>query len=372
MSTLDFLRDLVRIDSTPGKEEAAIRLAAERMTRLGFDEVTVDSHGNLLGEIGPLQGPTLVLDGHIDTIPLHSAKAWTHSPYQAEIADGRLYGLGAVDMKAGVAALIDGAASVDRSRLHGTALVSISIAEEMLEGATLQRTFENRAVSWCVIAEPTDLQIATAQRGRARVQVEIFGRSVHAASSRLGVNAAARMATFTETVTAMPPQVHPLLGARDINLIDIHSEPYPSISTIPAYCVARYDVRFLPGETRESLLGIFHSSLPTGLDGHIDVMPTSFTTYVGDEYNLDDMAVPWETPRDHKLVRCARQATSANQGVFTFCTNGSYFAGERGIPTIGYGPGSSALAHAPDEYVPIAHIEQAREGYRRIIEELLT
>ena len=193
----DFLAALVRTESTPGREQEAIGLAAAEMTGLGYDEVTVDDHGNLLGRIGRDGGdgrPVLVLDGHIDTIPLYAAEQWEHSAFGAEVSGGRLYGLGAVDMKAGVAALIHGAARVTgRDRMHGCAVVSVSIAEEMREGATLARTFAGRDVTWCVIAEPTDLQVATAQRGRARVEVEIWGRSAHAASSGQGVNAVTAM-----------------------------------------------------------------------------------------------------------------------------------------------------------------------------------
>ena len=111
----DFLAALVRTESTPGREQEAIGLAAAEMTGLGYDEVTVDGHGNLLGRIGHDPGdgrPVLVLDGHIDTIPLYAAEQWDHPAFEAQVSGGRLYGLGAVDMKAGVAALIHGAAQV--------------------------------------------------------------------------------------------------------------------------------------------------------------------------------------------------------------------------------------------------------------------
>ena len=192
-ATADFLAALVRTESTPGREQEAIALAAAEMTGLGYDEVTVDGHGNLLGRIGHNPGdgrPVLVLDGHIDTIPLYAAEQWGPPRVRGPGIRRALYGLGAVDMKAGVAALIHGAAQVTRrDRMHGCAVVSVSIAEEMREGATLARTFAGRDVAWCVIAEPTDLRVATAQRGRARVEVEIWGRSAHAASSGQGVNA---------------------------------------------------------------------------------------------------------------------------------------------------------------------------------------
>lgn len=371
----DFLAALVRTESTPGREQEAIGLAAAEMTGLGYDEVTVDDHGNLLGRIGRDGGggrPVLVLDGHIDTIPLYAAEQWEHSAFGAEVSDGRLYGLGAVDMKAGVAALIHGAARVTgRDRMHGCAVVSVSIAEEMREGATLARTFAGRDVTWCVIAEPTDLQVATAQRGRARVEVEVWGRSAHAASRGQGVNAVTAMMETAGRVSRLDSPVHPLLGRRDVCLIDIRSEPYPSVSTIPGYCVARFDVRFLPGETRDSILHLLGEQVPAAVRARVRMDRNRFRTYPGDEYDEEEFALSWETPRDHEFVRAALRATGAPPSVYGFCTNGSYFAGMRNVPTIGYGPGPASAAHAPDEYVAIEELEKATDGYRRIIEEIL-
>jgi putative selenium metabolism hydrolase len=372
VTAADFLVALVRTESTPGREEAAIRLAATEMTRLGYDEVTIDRYGNLLGRIGHKGRPMLVLDGHIDTIPLYAPEQWEHPPYGAEIADGRLYGLGAVDMKAGVAALIHGAARVtSRDRLHGCAIVSVSIAEEMREGATLARTFGGQEVDWCVIAEPTDLHVATAQRGRARVEVEIWGRSAHAANSAQGINAVSLMMDVAGQIDQLRNPIHPLLGRRDISLIDIHSEPFPSVSTIPGYCVARFDVRFLPGEARDSIISLFGDLMPAGIRTSVRMARNRFNTYTGDDYDEEEFALPWETSRGHEFVRRALQAADAEPSVYGFCTNGSYFAGLRNVPTIGYGPGPAAAAHAIDEYVAIEDLEKAAHGYHKIIEDIL-
>ena len=99
VSVVDFCAELLRIESTPGNERRAVERAAQEMADHGYDEVRIDEHGNLIGRIGPEDGrPVLVLDAHIDTIPLH-AEAWTHDPLGAQIVDGAMYGLGASDMK---------------------------------------------------------------------------------------------------------------------------------------------------------------------------------------------------------------------------------------------------------------------------------
>jgi acetylornithine deacetylase/succinyl-diaminopimelate desuccinylase-like protein len=276
-------------------------------------------------------------------------------------------------MKAAIAAFIYAGGELRRSgsELAGCVLLVVSIAEEMREGATLAESFAGRSADWCIIGEPTSLAVAHAQRGRARIEVEVWGRSVHAAASSSGINAVELMAEVLRRAKELRSPSHPSLGGRDINLIDIRSEPYPSISTIPDYCVARFDVRFLPGESRESMLNLMQDLLPAGSRGRVQVGPASFTTYTGTHYELEDMALSWETPPSHELVQKACAASGAELGIYPFCTNGSYFAGERGIPTIGYGPGAAVQAHAVDEAVPVAEVERAVGGYSSIFAAVL-
>jgi putative selenium metabolism hydrolase len=373
MDVTTFLTELVRIDSTPGNEEAAVVRVAQEMERQGFDRVTIDAHGNLVGQIGPDTGRTLVLDAHVDTVPVYHADRWGHDPFGGAIVDGKLYGRGTADMKGAVAALVQAGGAVKRSgaALHGCALVVVSIAEEMREGATLARTFDGRSVDWCVIGEATGLAVATAQRGRAKIQVEVAGRSVHAAAASEGVNAVDIMLRLAARVSELHSASHPLLGCRDINLIDIRSEPYPSISTIPDYCIAHFDVRFLPGESRESVLALFSELIPEGIDADVRITPANFVSYVGENFELEDIALAWETARSDELVVKAARATGTELSTYPFCTNGSYFAGERGIPTIGYGPGSPQQAHIENEFIRVTELFAAVDGYAAIMTALL-
>jgi putative selenium metabolism hydrolase len=375
MSVVEFCARLLQTESTPGRERQAIELAAEEMADLGYDDVRIDEHGNLIGRVGPeAGGPVLVIEGHIDTIPLHSGERWSHDPFGAEVVDGVMYGLGASDMKGPVAAIVHGGALAKQSaaKLRGTLYVVASIAEEMMEGATLDRSFGHVPIDYCVIAEATALKVATAQRGRAKVEVEVHGRSAHAANAWRGQNAAEIAAEIVIAARELPPVTHPLLGKRDVNLIDIHSEPYPSVNTIPDDCLARFDVRFLPGETAEGLLATFRGLAPEGAEVDVRYFRAAWRTYVGEEYEVDEFAASWETPREHPLVKGAEGATGAELSTYQFCTNGSYFAGIRGIPTIGYGPAQPEEAHTADESVPIEHLERAVTGYRDITLALLT
>jgi putative selenium metabolism hydrolase len=373
MTVVDLCQRLIRAESTPGREGDAIAVAAQAMRDRHFDDVAIDRYGNLIGRIGPENGPALLIDGHIDTIPLADAHLWSHPPLGAEIADGQIVGLGASDMKGPVAAFIHGGGLLveHRARLRGPVYLVVSIAEEMTEGATLRRSFDGREIAWCVIAEPTGLELATCQRGRAKVAVEFHGASSHAANAARGENAVDHAIDTALRVRDLPAGSHPLLGRRDINLIDIHSEPYPSISTIPNWCLARWDVRFLPGETKPGLLETFERCVADGVRADVRYHRAGWTTYTGDVYDVDDYAAAWETSRDHPLVATALAATGAEASTYQFGTNGSYFSGERGIPTVGYGPADPGAPHTVDESIAIDQLERAPVGYRDIALALL-
>ena len=119
-------RQLARTPSVSGDEEAAVRLVATAMREVGFDEVLIDTAGNAIGVMNGGPGRRLLIDGHIDSIPLHSQGRWTVDPFGGDIIDGRLYGLGICDQKASIAAAIHGAAAA-RSSLGGTVAVVASV-----------------------------------------------------------------------------------------------------------------------------------------------------------------------------------------------------------------------------------------------------
>lgn len=373
----------MRIDSTPSREEQVVGRIAEEMKRLGYDDAFVDEAGNAIGRVGHGE-PTVLIDCHVDTIPNHSAGRWTHDPFGADVADGRLYGLGVCDMKASAAAAIYGVARLIASRrgATGTVYVVSSIAEEMMEGAALADTFDRCQPDAVVIGEPSELRLCVGQRGRAKVEVEVTGEACHAGHAEVGINAAEWMADLIQSVARLEHPSHPVLGPRSVTLIDVHSEPYPSVSTVPASCLARFDCRFPPGETQESLVELVSRQADhwarrdrrPGLDCHIYV--AEFETYKGRQYAVPEFAAAWLTPLDSPIVTSALAGLSAagltaQTATYGFCTNGSLTAGLRGVPTVGYGIGREQEAHTVDEYVDLTNLYRGATGYSAIVAALL-
>jgi putative selenium metabolism hydrolase len=377
MSALEFLRDLVRLQSTPGREEQVVRRVVAEMERLSYHEAYVDEAGNAVGRIGR-GGTSLLIDSHVDTIPLHGEGRWTHDPLGAEVSDGRVWGLGTCDMKGSAAASVHGVAELAAAGgLDGTVHVVCSIAEEMMEGAALRATVEACEPDVVIIGEPTDLRICYGQRGRAKLEVDVTGRGSHAGHPSVGINAAERAAELISAVARLPQPTHPELGTRSITCIDVHSEPYPSVSMVPDRCRVRFDARFGPEDTAASLVELISHQRrvwdaldePPQLD--VRVFLTEFETYNGRRYSVPEFASAWYTEPTSPFVQTALDAVARADieptlATYRFCTNGSLTAGELGIPTIGFGVGREQDAHTVDEHIEVAALERAVAGFREL------
>jgi putative selenium metabolism hydrolase len=379
---LAFLQDIVRIDSTSGREDAVVERIAEEMERAGFDESVVDEAGNAVGRIGS-GSPVLLIDCHVDTIPVHQERSWKHPPFAAEVDGERIYGLGVCDMKASAAAAVYGVARLKRDAepQRGTVYVVSSISEEMMEGAALAPTVERCAPDVVIIGEPSDLKLCVGQRGRAKLEVVVSGRSSHAGHPEVGLNAAERMAEYVVAAAALRHPRDDKLGPRILTCIDVHSEPYPSVSQVPNTCTARFDCRFGRGETQESLLAMMRAlgSVWDGLEEKpgLDCHPylTEFVAH-GRHFSEPEFAGAWYTDPGSALVHASQMGLEAagiepQLSTYGFCTNGSLTAGLRGIPTVGFGIGREEVAHTVDEWVSLDKLNRGTRGYTGLAQHIL-
>jgi putative selenium metabolism hydrolase len=252
---LNSTRKLVQQETLSGDERAALDLVDNEMRQLGFDYVFIDAYGTVIGIIqGKESGPTVLFDGHLDTVGVAPGVTWKYAPYGAEIADGRMYGRGTSDMKGAVAAMIYAAAAIDRSTLAGRIIISASVMEEVLEGLALEAVMDETKPDFVVIGESTDLNIAHGGRGRAEFHLESIGRPAHSSTPHLGKNAVHMMLPAIQAIEQMELPSDPLIGNGVQALTDIISEPYPGHSVIPSRCRVTYDRRVIPGETASSVI----------------------------------------------------------------------------------------------------------------------
>ncbi|MBF4761618.1 YgeY family selenium metabolism-linked hydrolase [Nocardioides islandensis] len=371
----------LRLIATPSlstEEGDCAALVAEELRRLGLT-VDVDEMGNVVGrlELGP--GPTVMVDCHLDTVPVVDASEWTRAPY-GEVVDGRLYGRGAVDMKGPMAAVLEAIDAI-RTTDRGTLVFAGTLAEELVEGPATIAVAGAVQPDYVVICEPSQRRVARGQRGRAEVAVEIHGLSSHSAYPSEGVNAAEVMTDVITGLRALRPIVDSTLGEGILVLIDLKSEPYPSLSTVPERCRATFDRRTLVGESQDDVLGpirevVDRVTAAWGATGTVEVVAHRHTNYSGTVVETTKFAPAWLFSHDDPVVARAvaglgEAGLDAVVTHYRFCTNGSATAGRLGIPTIGYGPGHEDQAHKVDEHIDLDDLRLGARGYVAILTALL-
>jgi len=373
-----FAQSLVRERSLSGQERAVVELILAEMRALGFDRAWADVNGSAIGMVeGASTGPTLLLDGHCDTVGIAPGSHWTRDPFGGEVKDGYLYGRGAADMKGALAAMIHAAASVDRTRLAGRVAVSATVVEEVMEGVSLRVVMDAVRPDYVVIGEATELGLNRGGRGRAEIHLETLGRPAHSSSPQLGINAVHRMLPVVSAIERLPRQQQPVVGDALLVLTDIISDPYPGHSVVPSRCRVTYDRRLLPGESPESVLGAI-MSLPEA--AQVNLVATlaegEHVTYTGQMLRGQKFFPAWIMDESNPLIERALQGLRAaglapRLGAYRFCTNAAYSAGVAGVPTVGFGPGGEGDAHVVDERLELDALIAAARGYRGIIQATL-
>lgn len=384
---LEDCRELVRRPALSGKEKSRAEFIESSMKALGYDEVSVDALGNVIGRIRLGKGGVrILLEGHIDQVDVTDPSKWTHDPFGAEIENGRLYGRATTDMIGNVAAMIHAAAHVKQDfgdLLDGEIVVAGSVHEECFEGVACEHIGTAVKPDCVVIGEPSNLTLKRGQRGRGEVVVETYGKSAHSSDPSVGLNAVKKMAKLLLAIEEkFVPKTHPVLGKGILEVTDIISTPYPGASVIPDRCTATFDRRLLVGETKEVVLAQVQEILDEEmakdpeLKASVRLAVGEDRCYTGAPIKAERFAPAWLFEEDHPVVQSALAGLrSVGQDPvvshYYFCTNGSYYAGKAGIPTIGYGGSLETLAHVVDEYIELDQLNLACEGYAGIIRSIL-
>lgn len=373
---LGFLRELVAIPSMDSQIGPVGERAQAEMTRLGFAGVGFDSMGNTLGRLG--DGPrTLLYDSHIDTVGIGNPDEWEWDPFTGKIEDGRLYARGACDEKGSTPGMIYGLAIADQlGLLDGWTVYYFGNMEEWCDGIACHALVEHEGIrpDYVVIGEPTKMQVYRGHKGRVEMQVVAAGKSAHAASNHLGDNAIYKLAPVIQAISRLEPELgdDPFLGHGKITVTDMHVET-PSINAVPNQATIFIDRRLTFGESAEKALQQVRDLIsPQQLeDGQVSVEMLHYAepSYTGFVFPVDKYFPAWALDEAHPFVQAGLEAARRiglpehPAGKWNFSTNGIYWAGKAGIPSIGFGPGEEETAHTVQDSVLLDDVVKAAEFY---------
>ncbi len=369
---LAICQSMIRVKSYSGQEDGMADVVTMWMNQLGFEDIRIDECGNVIGKLSAGRlGPIVLYDAHIDTVPEGDVSQWTQDPFGGEIVEDKIYGRGSTDMKGPLAAVMVGLAQAKADgTLRGTAFVCASVGEEHLEGVALAGPMKFYIPDLVVICEPSALKLISAQRGRAEIAVKTHGKSAHASSPQVGINAFRHMARLAVELDKIEPPTDDVLGLGILEPTTAISTPYPNVSVVPYLCTVKYDRRLLLGETVDDALAPIQAVIDRmaaadpAFRAEAHIIDGQFTCYTGHVLEQETFAPAWQMADDHPFVLKAKQALGTDElHHYSYCTNGSYSKGRANKPTIGYGPGFEHHAHITDEYLDLEQLFQAVQGY---------
>jgi acetylornithine deacetylase len=380
LSEAALVRDLTELIGRPAEADA-LRLTHRLARRLGLDaelheedlaalrraegypgeEVERDSLQSLFVTVpGRDPGaPRLVINGHVDVVPPGTAP-WTHPPFSATVRDGRVYGRGAADMKAGVVAALHAlAAARAAGGPPGDVVLQVVAGEEDGGIGAFAALRRDADFAGCVIPEPTGGALVCATAGALTFRLRLTGRAAHASRRLDGVSALDRFWPVHQALAALEERLN---ADRGHALMAGHALPYPlSIgrlttgewsSTVPDELVCEGRLGVPIGRTLASVREDFEAAVREAAAG---TGPPPEVTWSGGQF------APAETPVTHRLVESVRRHVADVTGRpatpvgVPYGTDLRLYAA-RGIPGVLYGPGDIEQAHAVDEYVPVADI----------------
>ena len=319
-------------------EEAG--LEAERL------EATPGRPSVLVRARGKGGGRTLLLCAHLDTVGVEGMA----DPHTPRIDGDRLFGRGAYDMKAGVAAALVAAREAARLGLAGDVVVA-AVADEEHASLGVQEALRHVSADAAVVTEPTELELVVAHKGFVWTEIEITGRSAHGSRPHLGVDAIAKMGSVLTALEqldrALADRSHPLLGRASVHASVI--EGGAELSSYPARCTLGLERRTLPGETGKQIAAEVESLLERSRTADRALRASQRTLLVRDPFEID---------RDEALVTLASDVAAEVLRAPVRIGGASYWAdsafiASAGIPTVLFGPGGEG-AHASDEWVSLS------------------
>lgn len=362
---VSLLTQLVNCRSPSGSEAALQELMAQWLTRNGLTpqlERTPEGLTNLVVTIsGNRPGPHLLLLGHADTV--EPQQGWTRDPFGAQIEDGRLYGVGAMDMKAGLAAAMLTMRDLAALRDWPGTVTFASVADEENASRGAKALLNARSdFDAAVVCEPHFDDVVIGAVGKINLRVTCRGKSAHGSRPREGVNAVDELARLLALLADVPFSRHELVGEASRCVLNFQGGPAEYQIQVPDHATCLINWHLVPGETPDSAAGLVETlvgRLDSKASFSTEVLEPAYPSYLTGEG--DPFVRRFSAVFERQLGRSP--ALSYGQGV-----SDANLVAAAGIPALMFGPGGANM-HGPDEWSDLGQITAAAELYVNLVRD---
>jgi len=363
----DLLRSLIQIKSVnpPGNENQIANFISKYLLKNNIHSELVpleEGRSSVVAKIKGEEERNITFCGHIDTVRVKE-EDWTKPIFKGLIEDEKMYGIGASDMKGGVAAVLYTAVLLKRRGIVPKKTVQLALtadeeweykgAKSLVDGGYFERT------DFLIITEPSNLQISTGEKGEVWVKAKFFGKSAHGSTPEVGVNTVIPGSEFVVNITERYEkifEVDPFWGKTSINMGQFHGGV--QVNIVPNYSEIQLDFRVISEEDKEKVMELIRK---TGEE----IAKKYKVRFAEEIFNYHS---PIFTNSDNPYVKKFLQAAGAKEVIVTkYCTDGATIIPEKKIPFIIFGPGDIARAHQNDEYIELESLYRAVDTFIKFL-----
>jgi putative selenium metabolism hydrolase len=368
---IDFTQRIVRLPSLPGQEGEVAAAVETEMKALDYDKVWTDEAGNVIGKIEGGDGPTVLLNGHIDHVDPGPAEGWPYPPFSAQVVNGELWGRASADMKGPVACMTYATSLLKQMDMvpPGDVYMTVTVMEE-IGGLGAQHLTSHLKADVAICGEPSRNILRRGHRGRIEMQAIFEGRAAHASMPHLGVNPHFAAAAFLAKLPELIMGQDEALGSSTV-APTLYATDQISPNVVPGEVRLTLDWRNVPHETPEVIVAKL-TELIGDYQAQIKIVAQEYTAYTGFSKVFPSVFPAFILQQDDPLLQAAHAALIETLGrdegieVWNFATDGGHLMAA-GMPTVGFGPGDERLAHTNQERISLAQMEEAVVAYVALI-----
>ena len=369
--TISLCQRLIQINTSnpPGNELEAAKFCKSILDSIGFDTQLLQHSDKRASLVAMLEGQstaeTYLFVGHLDTVPAGDNSNWNHDPFGGECTQEKIFGRGASDMKGGLTALLQAAASLKSKKVKNTIILTLTADEESgCAGANaIIQIPQVRKSRFALIPEPTSNNIGVAEKGALWARITTKGKSAHGSMPDMGINAIDSMVQFINTMDFCQYEKaeHQYLGKFTSSLNTIFGGIKTNI--IPDYCEITMDIRTLPSQEHQEILGLIQKNIETRKS-----ISENFECSMETVINKPGIEVDPRQGKAADIIKIIKGAKKDSQFIgLNYYTDGAVIIPELDIPFLIFGPGDAAQAHTQNEELDLEKLFLSCEIYQEIL-----